>query len=75
VVTSALGQHKTIDLDKVQITAPADDNGYEPIAPPSLDGSNPAAPGNASSPSAEEDPSAALMRSLQSDGSASSPRK
>lgn len=73
LVTSALGQHKTIDLDKVQITAPADDNGYEPVAPPSLDGSSSAAPDSSgSSTAAEEDPAAALLHSLPSHQGASS---
>jgi TRAP-type mannitol/chloroaromatic compound transport system permease large subunit len=70
LVTSGLGQHKTIDLDKVQITAPADDSSYEPITPPSFGESAPAPAKQASEPgaAADDDPAAALMRSLQSDG-------
>jgi TRAP-type mannitol/chloroaromatic compound transport system permease large subunit len=70
LVTSGLGHHKTIDLDKVQITAPADDSSYESITPPSFGDSAPAPAGQASEPgtAAEDDPAAALMRSLQNGG-------
>lgn len=64
LVTSGLDRHKTIDLDKVQIIAPADDNTYESITPPSLGGSDAPREGSASTPAAEEDdPAAALLRS------------
>jgi len=70
LVTSGLGHHKTIDLDKVQITAPADDSSYESITPPSFGDSAPAPARQASEPgtAAEDDPAAALMRSLQNGG-------
>ncbi|MGC9162708.1 MAG: TRAP transporter large permease [Thiomonas sp.] len=64
LVTSGLDRHKTVDLDKVQITAPADDSTYESITPPSFGGSDAAGEGGASTPATEEDdPAAALLRS------------
>ncbi len=76
LVTSGLGHHKAVDIDKVQITAPADDSSYESIAPPSFGGSEPAPADGASAPAAtEEDPAAAVMRSLQPEQAASAAAK
>ena len=70
LVTSGLGHQKKIDIDKVQILAPRDDDGYAPIVPPSF--GNPAPDASSPSSAGDEDPAAALMRSLQADHSASS---
>ena len=76
LVTSGLGHHKAVDIDKVQIIGPSDDSSYESIAPPSFGGSEAAPADGASAPAAtEEDPAAAVMRSLQSDQPASAPSK
>ncbi|CUA97183.1 TRAP transporter large permease [Thiomonas bhubaneswarensis] len=76
LVTSGLGHHKEVDIDKVQITAPMDDNSYESIVPPSFGGSEAAPADGASAPAAaEEDPAAAVMRSLQAEQPASAASK
>jgi len=78
LVTSGLDHHKAVDIDKVQITAPMDDNSYESIAPPSFGGSEatPAEGGSApAAPAAEEDPAAAVMRALQPEQAASGASK
>jgi TRAP-type mannitol/chloroaromatic compound transport system permease large subunit len=76
LVTGSLDHHKAVDLDKVQITAPMDDNSYESIAPPSF-GDSQAAPaeGGSAPAAANEDPAAAVMRSLQPEQAASGASK
>ncbi len=79
LVTNSLGHHKQVDLDKVQITVPSDDDSYAPIAPPSFGGSAPADAASApaadgSSAAAEDDPAAAFMQHAQKEqGAASAP--
>jgi len=76
LVTGSQDHHKAVDLDKVQITAPMDDNSYESIAPPSF-GDSQAAPaeGGSAPAAANEDPAAAVMRSLQPEQAASGASK
>ncbi|MDD4887592.1 MAG: TRAP transporter large permease subunit, partial [Thiomonas sp.] len=76
LVTSGLGHHAEVDIDKVQIIGPSDDNSYESIVPPSFGGSETAPADGASAPAAaEEDPAAAVMRALQNDQPASAASK
>ncbi len=72
LVTSGLDHHAEVDINKVQIIGPSDDNSYESIAPPSFGGSEAAPAEGGSAPAAEEeDPAAAVMRSLQAEQPAS----
>ncbi|MDE1978213.1 MAG: TRAP transporter large permease subunit, partial [Betaproteobacteria bacterium] len=76
LVTSGLDHHAEVDINKVQIIGPSDDNSYESIAPPSFGGSEAAPAEGGSAPAAEEeDPAAAVMRSLQAEPSASGAAK
>ncbi len=62
LVTSGLGHHRHIDIDKVQIAPPPEDNGYQPLAPPSFGGAA-SSPAPADSGAADDDPAAAFMQS------------
>ncbi|HOI68052.1 MAG TPA: TRAP transporter large permease subunit, partial [Thiomonas arsenitoxydans] len=76
LVTSGLDHHAEVDINKVQIIGPSDDNSYESIAPPSFGASEAAPAEGGSAPAAEEeDPAAAVMRSLQAEPSASGAAK
>ena len=66
LVTSGLGHHKVVDIDKVRIIGPSDDNSYESIAPPSF-GESSAASAPEGSAAAEDDPAAAVLQSIQAD--------